>query len=58
MIERLAKALLAVSGGIFLVLSMLTLIGVILIWLNGGQVRWEWSHIMPDVCWPSQASDY
>ena len=36
--RRAAEALLMVSGGIFLVLSVLTLAGVVLIIANGGQV--------------------
>lgn len=37
-IRKAAEALLMVSGGIFLVLSVLTVVGVVLIVANGGQV--------------------
>ena len=37
-LRKAAEALLMVSGGIFLVLSVLTVVGVVLIIANGGQV--------------------
>ena len=37
-LRKAAEALLMVSGGIFLVLSVLTVVGVLLIIANGGQV--------------------
>ncbi len=38
MFVNIIKGLLAVSGAIFLALSVVTLIGMVLIWLNGGVV--------------------
>ena len=35
---RIVRGLLAFSGAVALVLSVLTLIGAVLIWLNGGVV--------------------
>ena len=37
-LRKAAEALLMVSGGIFLVLTVLTVAGVVLIIANGGQV--------------------
>lgn len=38
MIRRISEALLTVSGAIFLVLTVLTAIGAVLIMINGGRV--------------------
>jgi hypothetical protein len=38
MIVRIIKGLLLISGAIFLILSVITLIGIVLIQMNGGVV--------------------
>lgn len=38
MFINIIKGLLVVSGTIFLALSVITLIGIVLIWMNGGVV--------------------
>ena len=37
-LRKAAEGLLIVSGGIFLVLSIITVLGIVLIMANGGQV--------------------
>ncbi len=38
LLRKAAEGLLFISGGIFLVLSMITVAGIVLIYVNGGQV--------------------
>ena len=38
LLRKAAEGLLIVSGGIFLVLSVLTVVGIVLIIVNGGHV--------------------